>query len=136
MIFRCGTTRGLLNQPVFNRYQQTCTTCFTEKQRDLSILMPLRQSVCWRYPQKLQVRFTQHVSKSIRSCSSSRNAYFLFVSANLPPSLIPCLLLLIQPLDFIFYNILPVLNIMMTIDYVFWSKPDFIFFESCTTFRS
>ena len=37
--FRCGTTCCLL-------YQQGCTSCFTEKQRNLSILMPLWQSVC------------------------------------------------------------------------------------------
>ena len=48
-----------------------------------------------------------------------RNAYFLPVDANL---LIPSLLLLIQPLDFIFYKILPVFNIMMTVDSLFSPK--------------
>ena len=33
----------------FSRYQQGCTACFTEKQRDLSFLMPLWQSVCRPY---------------------------------------------------------------------------------------
>ena len=35
-----------------------------------------------------------------------KNAYFLLVGANLPPRLIPSLLLLIQPFDFIFCKIL------------------------------
>ena len=51
-----------------------------------------------------------------------RNAYFLLVNANLPPRLIPSLLLLIQPLDFIFYKILPVLNTMMAADSLFLPK--------------
>ena len=50
------------------------------------------------------------------------NAYFLPVGANLQPSLIPSLLLLIQPLNFIFYKILPVLNITMTVDFLFLPK--------------
>ena len=49
-------------------------------------------------------------------------AYFLLVGANLPPRLIPSLLPLIQPLDFIFYKILPALNIMMTGDFLFLPK--------------
>ena len=48
-----------------------------------------------------------------------KNAYFLLVDANLPPRLIPSLLFLIQPLDFLFYKILPALNIMMTADFLF-----------------
>ena len=51
-----------------------------------------------------------------------KNAYFLLAGANLPPRLIPSLLLLIQPLDFIFYKILPALNIMMTADFLFLPK--------------
>ena len=72
--------------------------------------------------QRLQDRIKQHVPKSIRSCSSSRNAYFLLVGANLLPGLIPSLSFLIRPLDFIFYKILPVLNIMMTADFLFLPK--------------
>ena len=49
----------------------------------------------------------------------SKNAYFLLIGANLPPRLIPSLLLLIQPLDFIFCKILPAINIMMTADFPF-----------------
>ena len=41
VLFRRGTMRRLLTQREFLRYQQKCTACFTEKQRDLSILMPL-----------------------------------------------------------------------------------------------
>ena len=56
-----------------------------------------------------------------------KNAYFLLVGANLPPRLIPSLLLLIQPSDFIFYKILPALNIMMTADFLFLPKAAHLF---------
>ena len=49
------------------------------------------------------------------------------VGANLPPRLIPSLFLLIQPLDFIFYKILPALNIMMTVDSLFLPKIALLF---------
>ena len=49
MLFRCGTTCCLLYQRASLRYQQGCTACFTEKQRDLSIPMQLQQSVCRPY---------------------------------------------------------------------------------------
>ena len=48
-------------------------------------------------------KIKQHIRKSTALALLPRNSYFLPASANLPPSLIPCLLLLIQPLDFIFY---------------------------------
>ena len=80
-----------------------------------------------RTSQRLQVRIKQHVPESIRSCSSSKNAYFLLVGANFPPRLIPSLLLLIQPLNFIFYKILPALNIMMTVDFLFLPKVAHLF---------
>ena len=51
-----------------------------------------------------------------------RNAYFLPVRANPPPSVIPSYLLVIQPLDFIFYKILPVYNIRMTANSLFLHK--------------
>ena len=54
-------------------------------------------------------------------------AYFLLVGANLPPRIIPSLLLLIQPLDFIFYKILPALNIMITVDSLFLPKAAHLF---------
>ena len=75
----------------------------------------------------LQDRIKQHVSKSIRSCSSSQKRFFLLVGANLSPRLMPSLLLLIQPLDFIFYKILPALNIMMTADFLFLPKAAHLF---------
>ena len=56
-----------------------------------------------------------------------KNAYFLPVGANLPPRLIPSLLLLIQPLDFIFYKILPALSTMMTADFLFLLKAAHLF---------
>ena len=71
---------------------------------------------------RLQDRIKLHVPKPIALAHFSRNTYFLTFSANLPPSLIPTLMLLIQPLDFIFYKILPVLNIMMTVDFLFLFK--------------
>ena len=56
-----------------------------------------------------------------------KNAYFLLVGANFPSILIPCLLLLIQPLDFVFYKIIPALNIMMTADFLFLPKAAHLF---------
>ena len=67
-----------------------------------------------------QKRFSQN-------CYFSKNACFLPVGANLPPKLIPSLLLLIQSLDFIFYKILPSLNIMMTADFLFLPKVAHLF---------
>ena len=79
-----------------------------------------------RTSQRLQDRIKQHVSKSIRSCSSSLK-HFLLVGANLSPRLTPNLLLLIQPLDFIFYKILPALNIMTRADFLFLPKAAHLF---------
>ena len=56
-----------------------------------------------------------------------KNAYFLPVGANLPPRLIPSLLLPIQPWDFIFYKILPALNIMKTANFLFLPKAAHLF---------
>ena len=55
-----------------------------------------------------------------------RNAYFLPVRANSPPSVIPSFLLVIQPLDFILYKILPVYNTRMTADSLFLHKASLI----------
>ena len=49
VLFRCGTTCCLLYQRASLRCQQGCTTCFTKKQRGISIFMPLSQSVCRPY---------------------------------------------------------------------------------------
>ena len=46
---------------------------------------------------------------------------------NLPPNIIPSFLILIQPLDFIFYKILPVLCITMTVDSQFLPLAAFLF---------
>ena len=48
VLLQCGTKRCLLYQQTSLRYQQKCIASFTKKQRDLSISMPLRQSVCSR----------------------------------------------------------------------------------------
>ena len=83
--------------------------CFTKKLRDLSILIPLRQSVCRAVShtsQSLHDKIKQHVPKSIRSCSCSQKRILPAVYAKLPLSLISSLLLFIQPFVFIFYKIL------------------------------
>ena len=85
-------------------YKQGCLAHFMEKQRGVSICMPLRhQSVCRLLSQRLQDRIKHHISKSILSFSSQKR-YFLPVNANLPPRLKLNLLLLIQTLDFILQN--------------------------------
>ena len=56
-----------------------------------------------------------------------KNVYFRPVGVNLPPKLMPSLLLLIQLLDFILYKILPVLNIMTTVDFLFLPKVALLF---------
>ena len=60
-----------------------------------------------------------NLSLNLSALALNGNAYFLPVGANLPSRLILSLLLLIQPLDFIFYKILPVFNILMTVDCLF-----------------
>ena len=81
-----------------------------------------------RTSQRLQDRIKQHVPKSIRSYSSSQKRLLLMpVDANLPPRPIPSLLLLIQPLDFIFDKILSVLNIMMSVHFLFLPKAALLF---------
>ena len=80
-----------------------------------------------RTSRRLKDGIKQHISKSIRSCSSSQKRLLLLVGANLSSRLIPYLLLLIQPLDFIFYQILPALNIMMTADFLFLPKAAHLF---------
>ena len=106
--------------PSFSPLQQGCTACFTEKQRDWSILMPLGQSICRPY-------FPKAVGQNQTTCPQIFPFLFFFpetlTSCPLvqifPPRLIPSLLLLIQSLEFIFYKILSVLYTMMTISGVF-----------------
>ena len=57
-----------------------------------------------RTSQRLQDRIKQHVPKSIRSCSSSQKRLLSARRCKSSPRLIPSLLLLIQPLDFILQN--------------------------------
>ena len=118
---RFGTTCCLLYQRASLRYQQGCTTCITEKQRDLSILMPLWQSVCRLFFfQRLQDRIKQHVPKSIRSCSSSQKR--LLPARRCKSSTQTNIQSLASAFDFIFYKILPALNIMMAADFLFLPK--------------
>ena len=70
---------------------------------------------------------SNNMSPNLSVLALPKNAYFLLVGANLPPRLTPSLLLLIQPLDFIFYKILPALNIMMTADFLFLPKAAYFF---------
>ena len=48
LLHYCGTT-FLHYYPASFRHQKRCTTCLKEKQRNLPVLMPLRQSVCRSY---------------------------------------------------------------------------------------
>ena len=64
--------------------------------------------------QKLQNRIKQHVPKSIIFCPSFQKSLLLPVSA-------------IQPLDFIFHKLLPVLNIMLTVRFLFLPKAILLF---------
>ena len=60
-------------------YQQGCTASFTEnweKQRDLSILKPLRQSVCRPYLSKVADWIKQQGPEFIRSCSFFQKCIF------------------------------------------------------------
>ena len=69
-----------------------------------------------RNSHRLQDKIKLRVSKSIRSCSSSQNRLLSARQCKSSIWLIPCsLLFLIQPLDFIFYKILYVLNYMTTV---------------------
>ena len=77
--------------------------------------------VC-RTSQRLQDKIKQRVPNPSALALLSRNAYFLPVGANLPPRPILSLLLQIQPLGFTFYEILALLSIMMTVDFLFLPK--------------
>ena len=82
--------RYILCQRGFLRYLQGCTVCFTEKQRDLSILMPLRQSVFRPYLPKTagqnQAKRSQ-VYPLLLFFPETHTSWLLPVSSNLPPSL-------------------------------------------------
>ena len=80
-----------------------------------------------RTSQKLQDRIKQHVPKSIRSCSSSQKRLLPACRCKSSNQTNTLSLLLIQPLDFIFYKILPVLNIMKTADFPFLPKAVHLF---------
>ena len=122
MLFGCGTTLCLLYQRVSLCYHQGCTAALQKSNVIYQLSCHCDSRYVDRTFQRLQNRIKQHVSKSIHSSSSSRNAYFLSASANLSPKLIHCLLLPIQLLDLIFYKIVSVLNIMMTVDSLFLPK--------------
>ena len=119
MHFHCRTTRCLLYQRASLRNQKRCTACFTEKQQDLSILSHSDSRYVGRTSQKLQSRIKQHVTKIIRSCSSSQKRLLRCKSSTQTNAQS---LALIQSLGFIFYKILSVLNVMMTVDSLFIPK--------------
>ena len=78
----------------------------------------------------LEGRIVPHVPKYIRYTYVNffaiacllKNVCFPPYSANRPPRPIISLLFLIQSLDFTFYKMLPVLNTMMTVNYLFLPK--------------
>ena len=96
----------------------------------IKIFISLKQLFVWHYLVKRnrQNRERELLQNKINNTFPNlyaltllpRNAYrqFLSIRANFPPSL----LLLIQPLDFIFCKVLPVLNIMMTLNSLFSPK--------------
>ena len=127
MLFRCGTTCCLLYQRASLRYQQRCSACFTEKQRDYQFSCHCDSRYVGHTSQRLQDRINNMSPNLSVLALLPKNAYFQLVGANLPPRLIPSLLLLIQPLDFIFYKILPALNIIMTADFLFLPKAAHLF---------
>ena len=96
--FSAVETRFVVYRRTSLRNKQGCPACFIERRR-------VYQFACHCYTsryvglffQRLQNRFKQYISKSIRSFASSqkRSNYFLPVDANLPPRLIPNLLPLI-----------------------------------------
>ena len=88
------------------------------------VLPALKKSnVIYQFSCPCESRYRRtYLPKTAEIALLPRNAYFLRVSANLPPSLVPSLLLVIQPFEFIFYKILLVLNIMMTADSPFLPK--------------
>ena len=110
----------LLYQRASLHYKQGCQACFTEKQCDVSIRMPLQQSVAV-FPKGSRTELN-NTFPNLLALSLTRNAYFPPVDADLPSRLIHSLSLPIQPLDFIFYKIQSMLNIMMTVDSLFLPK--------------
>ena len=98
------------------------------KQCDLSIFMPLQQSVCRPYlPIDCRTESNNTFSNLPNLAFLHRNAYFLLVGANLSPRLISSLLLQIQPKDCTFYKIQSVLNIVMTVDSLFLPNAALLF---------
>ena len=130
----CGTMWCLLYHWASFRYQQGCTAYFTEKQRGWSILMALQQLVCklylpvdagqnetTRFPTSLLLLFFPEMHTSCPSVQIFHPAYSHF--------------LLFQPLDFIFYKILLVLNIMMAVYFLFLQQISFSSICSCSHFH-
>ena len=107
-----------------------CSTNELLSATNKDVLPALRKSnVIYQFSCHCDSRYVGRIPKGCRTESNNmspnlsvlalfpKNAYFRRIGANLPSRLIPSLLLLIQPLDFIFYKILPALNIMMTADF-------------------
>ena len=122
MLFRCGA------KVVYSTNELLSAT----NKNILPVL--LKSNVIYQFSCHCDSRYVGSTSQSCRTELNSmnpnlsvlallpRNAYFPAVGANLPPRLILSLLLLIHPLDLIFYKILPVLNIMMTVDFLILPK--------------
>ena len=80
-----------------------------------------------RTSQRLQDRIKQHVSKSIRSCSSSQKRVLPARRCKSFTQTVTQSLASDSRLDFIFYKVLPALNIMMTADFLFLPKAAHLF---------
>ena len=89
------------------------------KLRNLRTILRNAHLWCRPYLPMLQDRIKQHVLKSIRSCSSSQKR---ILPARECKSLPSSLFFLIKPMEFIFYKLLSVLNIMMAVDSLFLPK--------------
>ena len=85
----------------------------------------------------LLLKKKQHVSKFIRSCFSYQKHIHLGLARQCKSSTQPNtqFLLLFQPFDFIFYTLLHVPSIMMTIDFLFLPKAallsTYLLFKPC-----
>ena len=127
MLFRCRTTCCLLYQRTSPRYQQECTACFAESNVIYQFSCHCDSRYVGRTSQRLQDRIKQHVPKSIRSNSSSQKRLLPARRCKSSTQTNTQSLASDSAIDFIFYKILPALNIMMTADFLFLPKAAHLF---------
>ena len=126
VLFLCGTTHYLYYQQASLRYQQGCSIAQPALQKSNVIYQFLCHYDCryvGRTTQKVNDRIKQNVAKSICSCSSSQKP---LLPARRCKSSTQTINTQFRATDsaivFIFYKILFVLNIMMTVDFLFLPK--------------